>query len=109
MRPDCGFLSSEPTEEGRPDQALSQLLLAKLYPGDSPIYQVQGDIPWGGHRSGVQGRPWKPRGGPSLPSAASLRGCTQGFSTEGPQLGTALPAMGITHPSCCPGVGEEVR
>ncbi|XP_053775335.1 coiled-coil domain-containing protein 187 isoform X3 [Desmodus rotundus] len=31
--------SAEPTEEGRPDQALSQLLLAKLYPGDSPIYQ----------------------------------------------------------------------
>ncbi|XP_045701874.1 coiled-coil domain-containing protein 187 [Phyllostomus hastatus] len=32
--------SAEPAEEGRPDQGLSPLLLARLYPGDSPIHQM---------------------------------------------------------------------
>ncbi|XP_053523616.1 coiled-coil domain-containing protein 187 [Artibeus jamaicensis] len=32
--------SAEPEEEGRPDQALSQWLLARLHPGDSPIHQM---------------------------------------------------------------------
>ncbi|KAM5329787.1 coiled-coil domain-containing protein 187 [Glossophaga mutica] len=39
-RQDGQSASAEPVEAGRPDGALSQLLLARLYPGDSPIHQM---------------------------------------------------------------------
>lgn len=59
------FLSSEPVQEGRPDQSPSQWPPARLYPWDNPNLQVQErspgrDMQTGGEALAVGMRPRLP-------------------------------------------------
>ena len=98
MTSNACFLSSEPVQEGRPDQPLSQLPPARLYPWEEPRFQVQN--PGKGLTSGPQRRgPSSPSPGTSGVETPPPTACAQGASAADPMRREALPAMGVTGPS----------
>lgn len=86
-------LPSASLQEPEPGHAPSQLPLARLYPWDHPVHQVQRDTPGEEHRNGVQGRHWWPMVDSNPPSAASPKPAHRVLH-GGPGLEEALPAMG---------------